>query len=100
MRCKIRFRLFSGIDKVDKEKDPTSRQRGIRVYQELQKRGWDAGEWDGIEKADVIVLQWSPFDARRALDYCDMLVLDANDATYLDGHPGSKDFWSALLYND
>jgi hypothetical protein len=55
---KIRWRLFAD------ESEPTSRERGMRVYEELRHQGWDADFWDGRETADIIVLQYD----MRALD--------------------------------
>ena len=45
---KVRWRLFAD------ESEPTSRERGMRVYEELQRQGWDADKWDGAEVADVM----------------------------------------------
>ena len=40
---KVRWRLFAD------ESEPTSRKRGMRVYEELQRQGWDADKWDGAD---------------------------------------------------
>jgi glycosyltransferase involved in cell wall biosynthesis len=75
---KIRWRLFSD------ESEPTSRQRGINVYTELQRQGVDAAQWDGQERADVIVLQYNPRLLDEALAAAKTVVMDINDMTFAD----------------
>lgn len=82
----VRWRLFADED------EPTSRERGMRVYEELQRQGWDAGKWDGKEQADVIVLQYSLRDLDKALATGAMVVADVNDMVWLDGHAYRDEF--------
>jgi hypothetical protein len=85
---KIRFLLWEGPYK-DIYYEPTARMRGIRIYEELQKRGIDAARWDGEELADVIVVQYDPRRIERAAAYCHHVVWDCNDAVFHAGHPFS-----------
>jgi glycosyltransferase involved in cell wall biosynthesis len=86
---KIRFLLWEGPYK-DIYYEPTARMRGIRIYEELQKRGIDAARWDGEELADVIVVQYDPRRVERAAAYCHHVVFDCNDAVFHAGHPFAK----------
>lgn len=83
--AKIRFNLVRGAN-MKVEDEPTARQRGIRVYDELKKRGWDAGRWDGWSTADVIVGQYSPISVQQAIPFCDYVIWDCNDALFLPHH--------------
>jgi glycosyltransferase involved in cell wall biosynthesis len=75
---KIRWRHFSDLS------EPTTRQRAYNVHTELQRQGVDAAQWDGSEKADVIVLQYSPRLLDEALAAAKCVVMDINDMTFAD----------------
>jgi glycosyltransferase involved in cell wall biosynthesis len=79
----VRWRLFSD------ESEPTSRERGMRVYEELRRQGWDADFWDGRETADIIVLQYDMRALDEALDAAKTVVWDCNDMVFSSGYPGN-----------
>ena len=79
---KVRWRLFAD------ESEPTSRERGMRVYEELQRQGWDADKWDGTEAADVIVLQYNLRDLDAALQSARTVIADVNDMVWAPTYPG------------
>ena len=83
---KVRWALHDGID------EPTSRHRGIYVYQALREMGWDADSWDLNEQADIIVCQYSFRDLRAALGHAAVVVADINDMVFIEGHPTSAGF--------
>ena len=78
----VRWRLFAGED------EPTSRERGMRVYEELRRQGWDADKWDGKERADIIVLQYNMRDLDAALAAAPVVVYDCNDMVFADNALG------------
>jgi glycosyltransferase involved in cell wall biosynthesis len=92
---KIRFRLLS-----EDLNEPTSRKRGSRVYNGLRERGYDADRWVPGEQADIIVLQWHPYNAQQAKGLCDWVVLDCNDACFLPGHRDRDTFMQQIRYVD
>lgn len=85
---KIRFRLLS-----DDPNEPTVRHRCLSLLPEFKRRGMNIDVWDGYENADVIVLQYTPTDAKKVSRYCDYIIADVNDAIFLPTHPAAKLFW-------
>jgi glycosyltransferase involved in cell wall biosynthesis len=77
-KVKIRWRLFAD------EREPTTRERGIRVYEELQRQGLDADRWDGHSPADLIVLQYDMRDLDAAFAAAPIVVSDINDFVFVD----------------
>lgn len=69
------------------ELEPTTRQRGIAVYNKLREWGYDAGKWDGRETADIIVCQYDFRDQANALAKAGVVVQDINDMIFADWHP-------------
>ena len=94
-RATVRFNLVNGRNKSIND-EPTSRMRGVRIYTELQKRGWDADRWDGRSHADVIVAQYGPAAVIKAAPFCDYVIWDCNDATFLPHHAYASMFESGL----
>lgn len=78
---KIRWRLHGT------EVEPTTRQRGINVYRELQRRGYNADVWKVGEPADIIVLQYGMRLLDAALETGATVVADINDQIFADHHP-------------
>ena len=78
---KIRWRLFAD------ETEPTTRQRGINVYRQLQSLGYNADAWDGKEEADIIILQYSMRMLDEALATGATVVADINDQVFAKHHP-------------
>lgn len=87
---KVRFKLNDGGNVKIPFNDATCRQRGIRIYDGLRDRGWDADAWDGKEKCDVIIAQWNPEFIPLCRGACDYLVFDCNDAVFSFGSGTSK----------
>lgn len=84
---KIRWRLLAD------ENEPVTRQRGMLVYKELQKRGWDAGPLDTKEgHVDIIVCQYDSFDLELQRERCDYLMMDIADALFLLHHSRNEVF--------
>lgn len=81
---KIRWALFA------EEDEPTTRQRGIFVYRQLQKMGYDADRWDGEESADIIVCQYDLRHQEAALATGATVVQDINDMIFAPHHPRSQ----------
>jgi glycosyltransferase involved in cell wall biosynthesis len=77
---KIRWRLHGP------EWEPTTRQRGINVYRQLQSLGYNADAWDGKEEADIIILQYSMRMLDDALATGATVVADINDQVFAKHH--------------
>lgn len=69
------------------ESEPTSRQRGILIYRQLQEWGYDADRWDMRERADIIVCQYDFRDQGAALGKAKVVVQDINDFIMAPWHP-------------
>jgi len=82
---KIRWRLHGD------EVEPTTRQRGINVYRELQRQGYDADKWEVGEPADIIVLQYGMRLLDEALSTGATVVTDINDQLFAPHHPYYKE---------
>jgi len=93
--CNVRFNLVRGHN-MKVEDEPTARMRGIRVYEELQRRGWDADMWDGSSNADVIVVQYEAPVVQQAAPHCDYVIWDCNDAVFLPHHQYAPKFDDAV----
>ena len=68
------------------ESEPTTRQRGLFIIWQLQKRGYNCDKWDGKEHADIIVLQYNMRDLDAALATGAVVVQDVNDQVFADHH--------------
>jgi len=88
---KIRWRLY-----CDDEKEPTTRQRGVNVYRQLQQLGFDADKWDGREAADIIVLQYSMRLLDEALATGATVVADINDQVFAKHHAYHQETMAGL----
>lgn len=87
---KIRWRLHGD------ETEPTTRQRGINVYRELQRQGYDADKWEVGEPADIIVLQYGMRLLDEALATGATVVTDINDQLFAPHHPYYKETMAGL----
>ena len=68
------------------EWEPTSRQRGIFIYRQLQKIGFDADAWDLKSPADIIVCQYDMKHLDAALATGATVVQDVNDQVFAEHH--------------
>lgn len=93
-KAKVRFKLNSGGAVKVPFNDATCRQRGIRVYDGLRERGWDADEWDGTEHCDILFVQYNPDFIAACRPHCNFLVFDCNDAVFMFGT--DKNFSNAI----
>ena len=82
---KIRWRLHG--DYIE----PTTRQRGINIYNQLQSVGIDADAWDGKEAADIIVLQYTLNNLDAALATGASVIYDCNDMVFATHHASHSD---------
>lgn len=87
---KIRWRLHGD------ETEPTTRQRGMNVYRELQRQGYDADKWEVGEPADIIVLQYGMRLLDKALATGATVVTDINDQLFAPHHPYYKETMEGL----
>ena len=92
---KIRFRLL-----CNDEREPTTRQRCLRLLPEFKRRGLNVDVWDGHENCDVLIMQYFPYDVGNNLAYCDYLICDCNDAVFMPEHPDAKVFWENFDFID
>lgn len=96
MNPKIRFKLLAGDWIKIPFNEPTCRQRGIRIFDGLKKRGWDASEWDGTEQCDLIIAQYNPHYIPLCRPACDYLVFDCNDVVFLHNHVHMPTFFEHI----
>lgn len=82
---KVRWRLHG--DYIE----PTTRQRGINIYKQLQSVGIDADAWDGKEAADIIVLQYTLRNLDTALETGASVLYDCNDMVFAKHHAYHND---------